>query len=596
MWAIIMFFGFLGWGRIFHGLTKQKSNWETDGPMGLALLLLLGGPLMLAHSATGTTLMVIFLVGAGWFAFKVATGCKDGWWYPKRWVLSIPLVGVAMLILMSNVLYIDYNINDDLLAYFGLSQQIIQNGALTADPFSIRRAGAFGGFSLLQAAYHEIASFDNAWVLDQGIGKLLLAGLLVHLLKPYHNRVLAWGVGIVFLLISNGAFNTQSSVMITVLALFLGVLLIKSDMLNNATMGDLVALGIVAAGMASLRPTAGLLAALSILLCINRHTGQKVVIVGAISFFSIIPYSLMLYGASGTPALPPFLGYVDKESINFAPLTGHVGSLIRALTWMVNPNYIPLAIGLILIPQTTRPKTFGLIYLAAVATSTAIVFQTGEGQMSDTYRYIAPLLLPPFILCATNCVQSGRGFKEGLVVVVVLLACGSFETMRKQSSEALLRIPYAATGVTPTLLFDVKQYEAAQELMSPGDTFLSITDNYSLFNHARNTIYSIDLPGACSPIIDGKHMPLDGTIDEFETYLREAGVDAIVIGALNSPNTLNSAVVPAWNNIAKRTPPLEIYCMTYAKNYVAFFERIAGLKERNQTTMAGDFTVIHLKK
>jgi len=80
----------------------------------------------------------------------------------QLWIWLAAIAAVPLLHYWAAVAWpLDYDPNDDLLAYMVFPQRMLQTGTFL-DPFNLRRMAAFGGHSFLQAQLQVVGSAGNS--------------------------------------------------------------------------------------------------------------------------------------------------------------------------------------------------------------------------------------------------------------------------------------------------------------------------------------------------------------------------------------------------------------------------------------------------
>ena len=283
IWALVLLASFIGYGSTITRLLKVNNlGWGFNAVIGLSAVTVAGGPLLLFSCATRLPLIIIVLIGAGlsvfsflgwgktFFALNKISKCD----VLKDAAFAVPIIVIASTFFLASINKSKYNEGDDGQVYFGITERILQTGN-SIDPFSFRRAVSLGGYPFIQATYLSVASYDNAFVVDRGIARLILAGVLIGLIKPSRKKKLGSLVGCILLLLPDLPTNTFASMSLIPLLLSYGILFAKTELLRLAKWSDVVLMSLLAVAATSYRPTAAFFIALSLVAALIASSGFR---------------------------------------------------------------------------------------------------------------------------------------------------------------------------------------------------------------------------------------------------------------------------------------------------------------------------------
>jgi hypothetical protein len=195
LWSALMLASFVGWGTLVNCwlAPADRKDWGLRAGWGLALFVLTGGFLCLAHLAVRATF--IAQVALGVVALLVATLLRpsrvsepsqaslgqeiDGGIGPRALFATILVAyTLATLTFFAFLGNHKFQPSDDPPFYFMLAQKLVQVGSVF-EPFAGRRVTVLGGQVYLHASFVSVASIYYLHVVDAGISLLIVVGLLV---------------------------------------------------------------------------------------------------------------------------------------------------------------------------------------------------------------------------------------------------------------------------------------------------------------------------------------------------------------------------------------------------------------------------------
>ena len=381
---------------------------------GIVLTLAIAGVLMVFGLAGQSVLFTVALLGIVLFlvecglhlavqgsAWEIRGGLNF-----RRLLPLLPAVCLLAFFYATSVQTHTADPWDDWSAYLPMAKRLAQTGTLL-DPFSVRRLLTFGGQQVLDVQLLAGGSFLNIDILEQGLAKILLAGLLWSIFKRSIHAATAprrWLAGMllfIFLLIPVPHANVQSQM--TGAVLFLA-LLCTFDLpaIEAIPFRRALLVGMVGAAFATMRtnyvPTAVLAVALAFgaRFLAAREGRMNVMreLTACLFFFAVllIPWSVVLHQSSGTFLYPPFRGTQRPEydylSAGLSPL--------QSCTWLAGFLILPRVLALLLpailafAPRFRRQEL--PFFLAAIAATGATVLTFTLTDYPTLYRLVFPAL------------------------------------------------------------------------------------------------------------------------------------------------------------------------------------------------------------
>jgi hypothetical protein len=193
LWSAAMLASLVGWGTLVN--LWLAPGRRVDGGLragwGLALFLLTGGLLCVAHLACRITFIVQVWLGIMALFVPAALGRSP----PRLWTslrlraavtvhqarpfaLVAAAYGMAALSFFAYLGNHSFQPSDDPPLYFMLAEKLVQIGSMF-EPFAARRVTVLGGQVYLHASFISVASIYYLHVVDAGISLFIVVGILV---------------------------------------------------------------------------------------------------------------------------------------------------------------------------------------------------------------------------------------------------------------------------------------------------------------------------------------------------------------------------------------------------------------------------------
>lgn len=575
LWGGVVLLSWEGWGTILCALLRVDVEQSPVGfrcAWGMAVVVVLGGLLMLFHAATAGGLMALSLLGA---AAAVAGGAirLRRWAFRTRgirgdiraarpwWLLAylVPAALLAPAFVAAGFWPFYWNECDDVQAYLPLTQRLLQTGTLI-EPMSIRRIVAFGGHTLLQAQALCAAPPDALFLVEFGLCPLVLMLLMIGLIRPRTPgmHILAAGAAATLRLFAVPWVNSHSILCGAVA--FLGIVaalpILRRD---SRRWGGCILLGITAAAAITLRAPYIVLvvAALATSLLLDCLANPRRWIASALAYAAtglvallcLAPWAIVLYLSSHTPIFPFIHGNYINLGLNGSAA---VGAMLRRLgSGIVAPIAWPLLLPLLL---CLRKRGWQIIPIGvgAIAMLAALLDQLYPASDANIYRYafgglyaaaiaatgltlrdfagrlVAPLVLGGFFLCGLASWRIGSPCH--LHHTIANEIAPDILALREGIGPRLLFLQRfgVANGVPDSLEFPdfVQAQRQAQAAIPPGARVLVAIDAPWALDYRRNDLVLLDEPGVCSP---APGMPMFQGPDALKRYLQSQGIDFLLL-------------------------------------------------------------------
>lgn len=554
LWGLLVLMGLWGIGRSCLLVLRQPAEgWGFEATIGMALALLAGGGLMLLRLATEQVLFVSVMIAAGVGFFHALRLYRE-----KRLprfdstgqaVFVVGLLVIGLGYYASSILRIG-GFADDGIVYGTFVQKILQTGTLI-EPFSLRRAGAYGGQSFLEALIQcgGTGRVCRLLVLEEGICRLLLCGLAIRLVgggvsRHAPARLLAGIVGIAIVCVP--IIRTNSNALLTGVVICLGLFmhLKKTEILTRrADFASISIAALLLMAAATLRPSYAMLGGLAILggLAFVRKPREIMPFIWCYGLAAVLlsPWMALLWQSSGTIALPPFHGNVNPHFASFVLPEGRFPTLCKALSDLLTDKTLPYLLSGLLLLVGKPPKKILIIFFAATMLCfITICYFFANTTKLDLLRYIQPLPIPFFALIASMASTDAEWVPSArFPLVAVLVACAALGTAGHAlkdywSNMRRIMLNLAGSSREMTWPLDPTAIQEAQKAVPSGEKILAVIEAAYLLDYHRNEIYNIDIIGAASP---PPGMPALGTPEELRQYLLSQGIHYILATDFDAP-------------------------------------------------------------
>jgi hypothetical protein len=644
LWSLVIFASFWGYGEALRRALKRPEfddlGWGLTAAWGMAATLAIGGFLMMFSLAKAPMLTGVVLAGAALALYFVAqrlanttnshpTSKKskskqgkagaDGAPEPTQIrtlaytaaLASILVWGLMILAFASSIAWpFQVDPNDDLTGYLVYPHQILQSGTLI-EPFSFQRAGTFGGQAFLQALVMVVGGERNGHVPDRGIAMIVLAGIFWGQLVRGHNwrRILGLLLLLAFLLIPVPRISTHGA-MVGGCFIVASICTIARLPSGKISLSTLIPVGLLCAAATSIRPTFALLLALWFsgmifvaLFSTNRaEIIRRYLIISAIAALVISPFSALLYKSNGTPMIPPFNGFVDKQYQIHS-----YENFQEDLKAIVNFTASPAAMSLLLLAAVAfcfaSNSADRVILVAAVGSMAFVLYKFSAQSYVDMFRFAYPLLVPSvfcILLKALNEIKVPSSGKSFFITPKTLSICTVISLLfiaTAFGSQALNEI-HAQFATLPIQakaeqgFFDAsvkKSYTELQSKVPPGESILTIVDGAYLMDFARNPVYSINVIGGSAP---PPGIPFSQGPEALRSYFLKQGIRYMICVDFNNAVLLYTRRL--WTT---QTRPERFYQVTWKPRFTDFMNNIDDLDKKGYVVgRAGNVRLFDIQK
>lgn len=330
--GICILLSWVGWGTLINRILfpDERIDWGQHAAWGIAFSCGIGGILNFFKFISQTTILIYLGLGLLWFLITLYKRLyvADPSFFHKYKVLNEKLFFAGILIVWLLIL-LQYSVtvsppqnifnrHDDFQAYFVFPHQMLQTGALGADPFCTRRLSILGGHQFLQTFLLSMLSEKAFFILDPGLALIVITALLIGYLNNYNlTKVSTFILLLFFLSMPFSMYLCNTSAFLLSAAVFLSFFrtLEWEGLHNRNFVANSFIIALLSSALCSLKPTnvpiVIIFLGVSYFFYILRSNAKKriyelcIAIVFTILF--LLPWMLSMYQSSGT-LLYPLLG------------------------------------------------------------------------------------------------------------------------------------------------------------------------------------------------------------------------------------------------------------------------------------------------
>jgi hypothetical protein len=590
--CLALVLSFLGWGAVIARPFSLKVDSGLLGAWGAAFTLAVSSVVICFWS--GPFLPWVM----GWTALGVVLFFSLVSIRPDAKIWR-PLLGLLLLAAVGELFQgwnnIQQNGFDDWLAYLPDVRSLLETGKFS-DPFSLRRAAAFGGQTVLLAYSFPGFGILHLPFMESGILYILLILLLLGWTPSQGRRSQLWlGVIIMAALMDYPRINlaAQLSSVFFLLAFFRTAVFFRSQNADRRQWVEGPFLAMSGMAFASLR--APFLVLIGAFLCLEMIF-QSVSKWRSLLLYLVfaLPWSWLLFQSSGTPYFPLFHGNV----IALKGSMGFHGDFLYNLSRFGFGFWFSSLILLILFPLCER-KVFKnknkqnlALYLACFFVAVLLTLSLPDYPRTELDRYHHASLLVCSLVFLRSLMDREHEM-DSVSKVLYFSSAGSAILFLVSGVLWMSELPWRLQDAwgnlreqTPlqTLPVREKHYLAAQQTIPSGKKFLSITDQPYLFDFRRNSVELLDIPGHAAP---GGAMPGFGSYDELNQFFRSLGIDYLVFSEPKKSSGMYS--LEKW--LKHQQEQRADYHTPWSRQFLALFEYLDRLRNEKKILYQDGFVV-----
>ena len=545
-WVLVVLSATIGLGRIGARWVEdepKQANWGLHAVWGMAIFIFVGGTLATFGLCGKLAIVGLMIIGCIAFVWEARTSLRHWRSLFQRGHLGILPTLIVVITLFAGGVCWTLNLNpaDDHIAYFSFTEKLLTNGTFV-EPFSWRRLASLGGQTLLMCSVLVQTGYLNVQAFETAICPVILFGLLIGFRGGMMRKSLV-GCFVCFVAMTTAILRINTASQFTGVVMFLG-LFVTLDMIEQKR-GRLplwLMAGMVAAGMCSLRsnyiPAAGAALGLFWLLAWWQErwsAAQSAKVLAAWAgalFVALVPWMVQTYVSNGTP-LYPFINGSNGQGFDPYGTQSFAERLALSLQLLTEPSIVPLLLLPIAWLRLRSDSAASSVGIAGLITAVLLSFSV---TLAPIGRYLQPFLLAGGLAALMARVASGKNvwIAAGLAAVALLQnPLGRYENLTHHmdmfGDVSELHTPYRPV--------EIQRHREAQQLVPEGAHILVCSDFSVLFDHGRNVIWNIDMPGGTSP---GAGLPFFRPPDETKRYLLGLGVRYLILTDFTSSNALYS--------------------------------------------------------
>ena len=618
LWGLLIIVSLAGWGRfagrfLVPGWENEGTKWALSSAWGMAIFLVLSGP-MLMLSIFSTTFVALFvLIGLALATISCRVRGVKGLWRALPTVRSKILVALLLLLIVwtyaGAVGAHQYNPYDDFAAYFSLVKMMLDTGTLF-DPFNFRLVGALGGQTALTTLVLGFFPWKYAHLMDVGICGLIMwvlvqEGVPANRPRSWWARVLLVTLALTFP-VPRANIAGELSGTVLFMALFISFDLVATRRVSGWRAALL--LGALIAAGATLRAhyifVLALLGACFVAWRLweerqnRREIMRETLMTVLVTIALLIPWWVVAYRSCGVFLYPlvkgtnrPEFELFDHQHLSF------LNTLKYIMTFLLTFYYLPLFLPVFLLRKGQQQRLLCIFGVAILLISVAFLSQLTFSVPFDLYRYLVPVGLA-FCLYTSSVVaqQIVDGAPNGnarypelwakIAVTVVMTAitvssfnylCSTVANTTRIRRAIDAQFPMWGKSTVAQLYVDTNQaeqnYREAFSRIPAGAKTLVALDYPYLLNYRSHSIFSVDTCGAASP---APGMPYFHGAAPVMQYLLGQGIHYLAYVPFDHSYFLYSRASTAYN----LSCDVEIY--RYLATYdLDFFNNVDELAKSN---------------
>jgi len=522
-WGLAVLAAFVGWGgaigaRLFG---ERRADAGLRAVWGMAFTIAAGGLASLAGVVSRPAVFVF--VGAGVVLATVdLLRHRPRFGFSFHSMLLFVCIGIALVQYLASISNVEFNANDDFVAYFPFATQLLDQGTLF-DPFSTRRVMSFGGHSLLQAIVLAGNAGYRLHLFDQGVCLLIAVLLVVGLRKHLYTTLLAL---LLLLTFPDIRINTYAQIagVVIFFGLYRTLLWIDEDDAVRPIAGATV-VALVATAACALRSNYIAVAVPMVALSYahlawkrperRRAHMREAVYAAALSLAFLAPWMISSYLSSGTPLFPILKGHFNpafpmlQSAGNWQDQLADFVATITRSTLM--PTFALVFAGGVLLPDRGARKPLHALLLSGLI-GWVLLVHTLASDVPSFERYVYGFLVAGALSVTTRIgsaitethptrrlvAQIGRGVAAaGALAQLIYIAAPAVERHVRLLREIRVAVRQPIRPVQQMLV--ARSYREVQARVPAGATLLVMADFPFLFDFRRNTIYNLDTAAAVSP-------------------------------------------------------------------------------------------------
>jgi hypothetical protein len=555
-WGLAVLFSFIGFGRALSLIAGWKNKeilgWGMHAALGIAVVISIAGVLLLFSLAHQPVLVALVVIGVVLCIYFVLSDISQ-----KKFTTNLACLKkdiflwiIAIIIYSTSVSWPgSIDPTDDFQGYLTMPEKISQTGTLS-EPFGLRRAYTLGGHVFLKALVQCVTSERTGHLLDMGICKLIIFGLLLGLTREMRTTapLLRFCFILLVLIIQVPRINTNSS--LTGVCLLVPALVLMDHFFKVPNKKLAIQIGLLMAAAITMRsiyigPLGAACAIYAGWNCLQAKNWNNLidqfrlnVIIWIVAFTVLASWFAISQIDCGTPLPLFFGGNINPEFANTGNKEGILMDTSIALAFIFLPETFVFVIIASLPLFFDSSKFIKASCLATLLCVFYIALKGGACLTRDLYRFCFPIILSQGILSFAELarlsfnageesnLKQNQILKNTLTISVSLLAMVHFSTGCSFISETIASLYQQVCRPGPFLPPQYQQeYMQLQGIVPKGEKILAAVDAPYLLDYARNQIANADVVGGMSP---NKGMPFFKGPEALKKYLLDQNIKYIL--------------------------------------------------------------------
>jgi hypothetical protein len=564
LWETFVTLAILGFGLgTLRLLCLKGRGVPLAGAAGIAVWLLVGGWLNLAHVASKPVLLtglsagiVLAIVELTRPSYRQRLAASWRTLRADRVTLRVAVVIGAyfLLIFALRLRPALWNTFDDPRGYMAFTAKASALSGLQPEPFSERQiVNGLGGGIFLGATMLAGADLSAMGYLEKAFGYLLYAAMLWSVLRSLGlSRIHATALLYLLPLLPLLDVNLTSAYLAAALVLAILLLLVRAAREPHLPANLALLIGLLLGAVCTLKTTGLLFGGLVTAFCAlqffwHRRSLQSLplwLVAGLASLFVMLPWMLLLRRNEGTLLFPVFGSGDHISAYGLFPAPSHLLAKTRALFMGWPDTLFFLAGGAVVWNLSRRTSLTALTsivaFFAAALMATLSISLSTSGEGIDRYTMFFSV---PALIMLVGCLLLAwktAGARSLLRLAVagpltVCLFCALIVHANGLFFDDWLRLAAVRGDFSHLRIFDTvltpetlqrrsQQLQRAQQTVPRGAAILATVRDAYGFDWHRNIVYIADYPGMASP---PPGMPMLGPSDDLRRYLLLMGIQYI---------------------------------------------------------------------
>ena len=622
VWAAALLLSFVGSAGLVAAwlLPARRPDWGLRAAIGMAALVAVGGLLQVVWLATAPVIVALTVGGLAAHAAvrlrrreellpAIARALEGARRAPVTTAAVALLTAVVLFAFIGNLATPVSNLWDDLEGYFVFPKALLARGALE-EPFSLRRLGALGGQSYLQAFLLAGSSVFHINGFDNGICLLTIFGMVGGYARGRRGALLVPMFFVAFFVYRLHNVGSALSGTVFFLALYRVLDAEWPPAEPDPGRATTILVALLGAAACTLRQNylaavVAILAAVYGLRLLDHPTARRQIAragarAAGLLVLVLLPWWIVNWRSSGTFLYPVMMGNgrPDFGLTSRASAATELGFLVFNAFYNVPVRSIALfVLAALCLDEGKRNRTlFGFVVGTGLGALAIVHGFRASDDVDSVSRYYMAFEVACVLAILLKCLERVEGHEGGarptprtfIAAALALVAVGiqvwdTRDAIAARFGEWATRIPAGLARRPPADDPLDAYYRRIQASIPARATLLETLDEPFRLDFRRNRILVNDEPGGASP---KPGLPIHGGVDRYEQYFRDQSIRYIAYALGPGSPEYNMS---RWRaEMAKRDPPVRngrsrgTLLREMAPIYVDVFQALDELSRRHQ--------------